>query len=191
MAEIFGGRPRSDRNEVVIDAPDGRVIPLFALSSGQQELLPLWMGLDHFDSNSEYQDISQGTNFLYIEEPEAHLFPEAQADVLSILASLLNKREGHSQMVLTTHSPYILAKANNLLLAGRLGYRKRIIRQKRIENFVPKSRWLLPSDVACYGLSNGTAIDIVGKDGLISSEYIDEVSQIIIDEHQALYDAAV
>ena len=188
MAAIFGGRPKLERNEMVIEAPDGRLIPLFALASGQQELLPLWLSLDYFDSSIVYVDPQGGANFLYIEEPEAHLFPEAQAGVLEVLASLLRKSESRSQMVLTTHSPYLLAKANNLLLAGRMGFRKRLVRQKKVDDVIPKSRWLLPNEVSCYGLTEGTAVNLIGKDGLISTDYIDEVSQIIVDEHEKLYD---
>lgn len=188
MAEIFGGKPKLERNEMVIEASDGRLIPLYALSSGQQELLPLWLSLDYFESSIAYYDTGNGAQFLYIEEPEAHLFPEAQTGVLEILASLLRKPEAKSQMVITTHSPYLLAKANNLLLAGRLGFRKRQPRQKQIEAIVPKTRWLLPNEVACYGLEGGKAHSLIGEDGLISTDYIDGVSQEIVDEFQELYD---
>jgi hypothetical protein len=191
LSDIFGGKPRLERNEMMIEAPDGRLIPLFALSSGQQELLPLWLSLDYFDSTIQFTEPQGGSNFLYIEEPEAHLFPQAQAGVLEVLASLLRKPEARSQMVLTTHSPYLLAKANNLLLAGRLGFRKRLARQKQIEEVVPKSRWLLPNDVTCYGLMNGSALNLIGPDGLISTDYIDEVSQHIVDEFQNLCDFGV
>jgi predicted ATPase len=189
MSNIFGGRPKIERNEMVIESPDGRLIPLFALSSGQQELLPLWLSLDYFESTVEYLNPAQGANFLYIEEPEAHLFPEAQSGVLEVLASLLKKKEARAQMVLTTHSPYLLAKANNLLLAGKLGYRKRLEKQKKVDAVIPRSRWLLPSEVSCYGLVDGNSVNLIGDDSLISTDYIDAVSQDIVDEHQQLYDA--
>lgn len=188
MAAIFGGKPKMERNDVVIESSDGRVIPLYALSSGQQELLPLWLCLDYFDSSIALGDSFAGANFLYIEEPEAHLFPDAQAGVLEILVSLLRKPESRSQTVLTTHSPYLLAKANNLLLAGKFGFRKREARQKAVGKVVPKSQWLLPNEVSCYGLSEGRAISLIGEDGLISTDYIDAVSQDIVDEFQSLYD---
>ena len=189
MANIFGGKPKLIKGDMAIEAPDGRVIPFNALSSGQQELLPLWLTLDYYETFLQYSEEVRGSRFLYIEEPEAHLFPEAQAGILDILSSLLRRREVRAQMVLTTHSPYILAKANNLLLAGKLGFRKRIDRQSRIDKIVPKSRWLLESNVSCYGLQDGLAIDLIGEDGLISTDYIDEVSQVVIDEFEKLLEA--
>jgi hypothetical protein len=187
MAGIFGGRPKIERNEMVIEASDGRIIPLFALSSGQQELLPLWLTLDYYENLTQYSDIN-GTNFLYIEEPEAHLFPKAQAGILEILAAIMRRSEVRAQMVVTTHSPYLLAKANNLLFAGQAGYRRRKEKQARIEKIVPKSRWLIPNEVSCYALENGRAIDLIGHDGLISTDYIDEVSQDIVEEFERLVD---
>jgi hypothetical protein len=188
MVSIFGGKPKMEKNEMLIEAQDGRLIPLFALSSGQQELLPLWLSLDYFDSAISYSEPNSGANFLYIEEPEAHLFPEAQAGVLEVLASLLRKPGSRSQMVLTTHSPYLLAKANNLLLAGKYGFRKREARQRAIDNIISKAQWLLPGDVACYGLAEGRAMTLIGDDGLISTDYIDQVSQDIVTEHEKLLD---
>jgi hypothetical protein len=189
MSSIFGGKPRMEREEMVLEAPDGRLIPLNALSSGQQELLPLWLSIDYFESVMGYQDNTSGSNFLYIEEPEAHLFPHAQSEILEVLVSMMRKNDSRSQMVLTTHSPYLLAKANNLLLAGQIGFRKRLERQKRVEQIIPKSRWLFSTDVTCYGLKDGKCFDLIGSDGLISTDYIDEVSQEIVDELQNLYDA--
>lgn len=187
MAGIFGGRPKIERNEMVIEASDGRIIPLFALSSGQQELLPLWLTLDYYENLTQYSDRG-GTNFLYIEEPEAHLFPEAQAGILEILASIMRRSEVRAQMVITTHSPYLLAKANNLLFAGQAGFRRRKEKQAKLEKIISKSRWLLPNEVSCYALENGKAIDLIGSDGLISTDYIDEVSQDIVEEFEKLVD---
>ncbi len=186
MAKVFGGRPRMERNDLMIQAEDGRVIPLFALSSGQQELLPLWISLDYFESTSEYMDEIYGPKVMYIEEPEAHLFPEAQTAIVDVLASLLRKPKTASQMVLTSHSPYILSKVNNLLFAAKMGFRKRKDRQLQVAKIVPKNRWLPVDSVSCYGLESGCVINLIGADGLISTDYIDNVSQDVIDEFASL-----
>jgi hypothetical protein len=188
MTTIFGGKLRMERNEMIVETNDGRLIPMSALSSGQQEVLPLWFAVDYFDTYTGYSEPNCGANFLYIEEPEAHLFPEAQAGLLRVLVSLLRKPSSRSQMILTTHSPYLLAKANNLLIAGAYGFRKRQVRQKAIEAVVPRSEWLLPGEVACYGLAEGTAVDLLTKSGQISTDYIDEVSQEIVLQHEKLLD---
>ena len=91
-------------------------------------------------------------------------------------------------MILTTHSPYLLAKANNLLMAGAFGFRKREARQKAIEAVVPRNEWLLRGEVACYGLAEGNAINLLTESGQISTDYIDEVSQEIVAQHEKLLD---
>lgn len=91
MESIFGGTLRVVKNELFVHTEDGRTIPTSALSSGQQELLPLWFTLDYFDGPVSWSDGTSGTNLLYIEEPEAHLFPEAQASLVEMLAEIVNR----------------------------------------------------------------------------------------------------
>ncbi|MFN7218169.1 AAA family ATPase [Microcystis sp.] len=50
-----------------------------------------------------------------IEEPEAHLFPIAQKHLIELLAIMVNRNEDN-QLIITTHSPYILSVFNNLLV---------------------------------------------------------------------------
>ena len=66
MKDLFGGSIRFDRDQEYLESEDGRKIPFATLSSGQQELLPLWMALE------SVQEGPQKT-MVYIEEPEAHL----------------------------------------------------------------------------------------------------------------------
>jgi predicted ATPase len=67
VKQFFGGTTiRFDRDDEYIETSDGRKLTFPLLSSGQQELLPLWMTLNAFF----------GPHYLiFIEEPEAHLFP--------------------------------------------------------------------------------------------------------------------
>jgi predicted ATPase len=50
-----------------------------------------------------------------VEEPEAYLFPVAQKQIIDLIALLANQNE--NQVIVTTHSPYILSSFNNLLYA--------------------------------------------------------------------------
>mgnify|MGYP006206212493 CR=1 FL=1 len=50
-----------------------------------------------------------------IEEPEAHLFPVAQKHLIELLAIMVNRNEDN-QLIITTHSPYILSSFNNLTI---------------------------------------------------------------------------
>ena len=47
----------------------------------------------------------------FIEEPEAHLFPEAQCEVMNLISLLSHNFD--SQFFITTHSPYLLTILNN------------------------------------------------------------------------------
>ena len=64
-----------------------------------------------------YQLINRTKTFLILEEPEAHLYPNAQKGILELLALFMS--DGNSTLI-TTHSPYILGATNNLLYANSL-----------------------------------------------------------------------
>ena len=96
--------------------------------------------------------------FRVIEEPEACLHPKAQEHLMYIIAMLRNRFE--SQIVLTTHSPYLLAILKNLLTAGRRSKRNRAGAAKLAARF-PEYCWLMPDDVEVYHLKDGIAEPIV------------------------------
>jgi hypothetical protein len=81
---FFGGEIRIRRDDEYIESADGRKLSFSLLSSGQQELLPLWMVLEWFIDGPPRQQL------LYIEEQEAHLFPNAQNKIIEYLSTLLN-----------------------------------------------------------------------------------------------------
>jgi len=51
--------------------------------------------------------------FLVIEEPEAHIFPETQKQIMELIALAINVTD--SKILITTHSPYILTSTNLLI----------------------------------------------------------------------------
>jgi hypothetical protein len=173
--KLFSGKIRLERNEEYLETSDGRKIPFSYMSSGQQELLPLWLTLNEFfDGDS--------ANFsVYIEEPEAHLFPFSQGVLTEYLVTLLASSPGQ-KMLITTHSPYILAKINNLLKAGSLAARTSRKAQNSIENILPKSTWLRQESIAAYAIKGGDVVSIIGDDGLIDGDYLDGVSDEISRE---------
>ena len=96
--------------------------------------------------------------FRVIEEPEAHLHPKTQKHLMHIIALMRNHID--SQIVLTTHSPYLLAALNNLLTAEQLSKRNPGAAAE-IEARVPKLCWLTPNDVEVYHLKDGISHPIV------------------------------
>ncbi|WP_241210766.1 AAA family ATPase [Brachyspira hampsonii] len=87
-------------------------IPVDKISSGQQEilwLLNVLLGIIWLNKKNI---------FVIIEEPEAHLYPNMQKEIIDFIVNFMNIT--NSNILITTHSPYILTSANNLLYAGKL-----------------------------------------------------------------------
>lgn len=108
---------------------------------------------------------------LYIEEPEAHIFPSTQREFVYSLVNMLNGQKKHSCFV-STHSPYVLTSLNNLILAGET-----LAEKGDAVKVFPKRQTLRYDEVAAYSMRDGKAIDIMNDEyHLISAEAIDEAS---------------
>ena len=104
--EVLQGQFFTEADEDYLRTPWGRV-KLSRSSSGQQEALPLLLALEDFPSGSRLDDQ------IIIEEPEAHLYPEAQRKIVDhIVRTAIDDR---CNMLITTHSPYVLACLNNCI----------------------------------------------------------------------------
>jgi hypothetical protein len=110
-----------------------KILPIAATASGQMEAWPF------FVIASRYGTEEIPCHFFF-EEPETHLHPTAQVEVMKVIALLVNI--GHS-FVVTTHSPYILYVINNMI--------QRFI---SLRGMIPEGehRWLNPDTVAAYRL---------------------------------------
>ena len=105
---------------IYFESADGRKAIISKASSGQQEIVYLLMLLDRLGnfrySYGEYHS-------LFIEEPEAQLFPLKQRQVIELIVNMFNllKNNGNPiRLFITTHSPYILNSLNNSLTKGAL-----------------------------------------------------------------------
>ena len=159
-----------------------RDIPLSACSSGLQSALPMLMVIDFALKTNCF-------NCFVIEEPEQNLFPENQREVLGFFAKRLNNNR--AQFILTTHSPYLLSCLNVLMLAYKLFQYEEI--RKQVEEIVNLDVVVNPNDVAVYSL-NTTSNEpyckslISEKNGFVSVNELDSVSEIIGDDFDRLYD---
>lgn len=115
----------SGEERLVLD--NGKFVKINYTSSGQQESVWIFNIL-------LYQMINNIKTFVVLEEPEAHLYPEAQKDITELLAIFLNS--GNS-VLLTTHSPYILGSVNNLLFAQ---YVSRSIDQEKVYRIIEEEK---------------------------------------------------
>ncbi len=164
--------------------PDKRKVNLFNASSGQQEILPLLIILNVL----RFVSFSGEGAVLYIEEPEAHLFPDAQKKIVSILSNIFNSKNNNFQYFITTHSPYILASFNNLMYAGYLENISSNINKTDIYKIVSKEEILDPGKISAFSItSNKKIISAINPETeLIDQNLLDEVSDVISQEFENL-----
>lgn len=126
--------------------------------------------------------------FIVIEEPEAHLFPIAQKDMISLIALMVNATD--SRVIITTHSPYILTSSNILLYSEKAenNYRGE---EKPV---IPRSIRLSYHKFAAFKVEN-TADSLTSlmdeNSHMISTDYIDTVSEITNNELEHLFDMEI
>jgi hypothetical protein len=110
-----------------------------------------------------------------LEEPEVHIFPKTQYELVKLFAWLANDPILSFDWVITTHSPYILSSFNNLIFAGQLGQDKRL--KKRIK--IDERYWVEPGTFRAYSIHDGKSESILSDSGLIDGDYLDSVSETI------------
>lgn len=130
-------------------------------SSGQQETLPIYLVLrNYLIKNSGLR--------LYIEEPEAHLYPSAQKAITELLVYVTNATNSDG-LYITTHSPYILTVLNNLILAHDVKDKQTLFDKDLLVPF---------EEVRAYYIADGTARDLRDTENrLILADNLDKVSE--------------
>lgn len=192
MNSLFGGRVHSKRDAEYIEMPDGRKVPFWSLSSGQQELIPIWFFLANtlfIDamSNKYRREREPSRHLVYIEEPEAHLFPSAQSALLeSLIANVVGEKTNRN-LIITTHSPYIISQLNIFLKAGNLARRKK--RNQDIHAVVNRKCWLRTDSLSAWSLEDGVLKSLIDpEEQLIDAHYLDAVSDTISETFNMLLD---
>lgn len=182
--EILKGDYLREEDQDFLVHDDTRKVNLSNASSGQQEILPLIVVLKALHNIK----LSVEGATIYIEEPEAHLFPNAQKAIVQLLSRVFNSNEDKFQIIVTTHSPYILSSFNNLLEAGRLTILKPDS-AKSIAEIVPVAAQIKPGLLTAYSINNGKKEDLIDKEtNLIVQTVLDDVSNDIAIEFGKLLD---
>lgn len=152
---------------------DGRKTQLIDASSGQQEALPMLLFLWVFP----FYPPSAYTQF-FIEEPETHLFPSAQRDMVELFTLLYANKS--CNFFITTHSPYILTALNNKIMASTID-------QSEAEKALGYKNCILYEDVAAYTIDNGRTRSIMNTEvNLIGINKLDAVSNELMQEFDEL-----
>lgn len=174
MKQILKGeyRDHMDGGRLYINNDD--FVKINVASSGQQE--SLWILLLLFLTALENVKA-----YIFIEEPEAHLYPVAQKDMMALICYLHNQFQ--NRVFITTHSPYIMASANDHIYAGKLGP----MNPNAVAEIVPQSQWVDPMMVSGYLVENGVLEDIFDtKFAMFKTEFLDRVSAEINDAYDQL-----
>ncbi|MCT7967754.1 ATP-binding protein [Laspinema sp. D1] len=173
---ILKGSYRYQNGNEWIDVGEKNSTLINFASSGQQEVVWILLLI-------QFLMVNQRQVFLVIEEPEAHLFPVAQKEIIDLIGLLVNQT--HNQVLLTTHSPYILSSFNNLLYAYNLGVKQ----SEQVERVVNRHLWINPNRLDAYILEDGKARSIFDTEmGLIESAEIDRASDIIVNTFNQLFE---
>ena len=117
-----------------------------------------------YDSDYNYSKI-------IIEEPELNLFPNTQQELIYYMLSVLNSDDKTHQLVLTTHSPYILFSLNNCMMGGLV---KNKISKKDKLDFASHNAWIDPKKVSIYEIHDGELKSIQDEDGIIEDNYLNK-----------------
>ncbi len=175
---ISGEYIQEDDQDWIIS--ESRRINLSNSSSGQQEALPMLLILSTLpffvkDKNSMY----------FIEEPEAHLYPFSQKNIINLFAYIHNKT--NCKFLMTTHSPYILTAINNLLLANSTFNSVNDNLKSKVDDLVSKDLHIDFNDISSYSIQNGTVEKILENENqLIGTNIIDGVSDVFNEEFDNL-----
>lgn len=178
IAKILKGRYQYENGEEKLyigQGQDTSYVKINFASSGQQETV--WITNILF-----YYLLENRPVFLVVEEPESHLYPDAQKLIAELLSMFMHNS---NSLMITTHSPYVLGTLNNLIYADIL--------EKRgvdgVSKVIDPDTIVDNAKVSAYHVHSGTLEDAINEDmRIIKSELIDGASIDITGDCDALYE---
>ncbi|MBR1792079.1 MAG: AAA family ATPase [Bacteroidales bacterium] len=144
IAKLIKGNLIVEKNEQYFVTRDGRKLSLRAAASSIKELSPLLLAVQN--------RVSDRISFC-MEEPEAHLHPQMQIEVMDFIAYCRNRGMFFQ---ITTHSDYFLQRFNQLIKLGSIREKS----QDRYAELVNKIE--VPSDL--YMTTEGVKAYFFEKD---------------------------
>lgn len=134
---------KESSEQIVIHSKEGdKSISLNNCSSGIQSVLPLLLNLEYIDKKDYFSSF-------VIEEPEQNLFPTNQIELLRFLIKKFKSKDS-IQMIINTHSPYILSGLNISILAALIS--RNINYKDKVEKIIPQNQQIDPDDIGVYSL---------------------------------------
>lgn len=114
---------------------------------------------------------------LLIEEPELSLFPSNQRGLINHMVSMINVSD--VDLVMATHSPYILTALNVLMLADKAAK----IDGRKTKGILGNDITLCPESVGAWEIKDGITRDLVDREtNTIDGTWLDSVSEIFDEQ---------
>lgn len=174
MKQILHGEYRNVDGEERLQVSQDKYVKINFASSGQQEAI--WILNVVF-----YYLLNNKKTFFIIEEPESHLFPDAQKLMTEFISLAKN---GGNKVLLTTHSPYILGTINNMLYANRISKK---VNKSKVEKIMNRLKWLQFEKLSAYYVESGVIRSCLDKEfESIDNEVIDGVSDVINSDYDRM-----
>jgi ABC-type cobalamin/Fe3+-siderophores transport system ATPase subunit len=166
----FGGK------EIKVSVKRGLEIDLYNASSSIKQLAPLLLYL-------RYR--AKVGDFLVIDEPEMNLHPESQVKLLEALSILVNLGV---RVLLTTHSPYIMAHLNNIVNGNHDD--QEILENQAQSLYLQDSQAFLKMDqVSAYEIKENKLLSLHDPDYGIRWDTLSDVSVDVQQKFFAIYEA--
>lgn len=163
---------------------DNKEVEFKYCSSGIQSIVPMLMIMDYCLKQDYF-------NCFALEEPEMNLFPTNQLELVRYIISKINQDKGIENLIITTHSPYILSILNISILAGKILNRFPML-DDEVSSILKKEYHLKSSEIEVFSLGKDVNDGIECKSifdsntGLIQGNYLDAVSSIISSDFNRL-----
>ena len=136
------------------------------------------------DNNNSFKQINSS---LFLEEPEANIYPETQYELVKWLVASINNGNNNS-IFIATHSPYILTSFNNLIQAGNSAM-SNPDKRNEINAVMETETFVNFDEIGVFEVKDGTIEDIKDYDlHLIDANSIDGVSDRIQAQFSKLLD---
>jgi predicted ATPase len=162
--------------EIKVSVKRGLEIDLYNASSSIKQLAPLLLYLRYRASKGD---------FLVIDEPEMNLHPESQAKLLEALSILVNLGV---RILLTTHSPYVMAHLNNLVNGNHENHE--ILKRQSSSLYLQDERAFLHKDkVSAYEMKDNKLVSLNDPDYGIRWDTLSDVAVDIQQKFFEIYEA--
>ena len=162
--------------EIKVLVKKGLEIDIYNASSSIKQLAPLLLYLRYRASKGD---------FLVIDEPEMNLHSESQAKLLEALSILVNLGV---RILLTTHSPYVMAHLENLVNGNHNN--PELLKRQCSYLYLQDERAFLPIDqVSAYEMKDNKLVSLHDPDSGIKWDTLSDVSVDIQQKFFQIYEA--